>query len=384
MPVDYLYALFGFFLSLLIGRICIPRIIIVSKKKRLLDVPNYRKVHTQLIPRLGGISFFPGIVIAYGCTRGIMLASTGGGSLLDPLLLQNMLLFFAGMMIIFITGLYDDITGLSYRNKFWLQLISALILVVPFNTITDFYGLLGIGHIPLAVGLPLTVIVVMGVINSYNLIDGVDGLCSGLSILACLTYGIWFTYSGHMEMAILTASTIGVVLAFFMYNVFGKRLKIFMGDSGSLTMGYIIAFLSLQFISHSAQALPPVGNQTLIIALSIVFIPIFDTTRLFITRLLRKKSPFAPDKHHIHHKFLRLGFNHIQSTLMILLIQAIYIVVNFLLVNHINVNLLLLIDLGSGVLLIAWLNWRARVKGVDKEDEEDDDEHAGHECPAES
>lgn len=364
MPIYIYYALLGFFLSLLIGRICIPRIIIVSKKKRLLDTPNYRKVHTTLTPRLGGISFFPAIVIAYCCTRGAYLSSMGGGAVIDPFFLQHMLFFFAGMMVIFITGFYDDIVGLSYRYKIILQLIATLMLVLPMNTIDNMYGLLGIHNIPLYIGIPFTTIIIVAVINSYNLIDGVDGLCSGLSILACLTYGIWFVYGGHYELTLLSFATIGVVTAFFMYNVFGKKLKIFMGDSGSLTMGYIIAFLSLQFIGHSAVTLPPVGNNYLIIALSIVFIPVFDTSRLFLTRMLNGKSPFEPDKNHIHHKFLRLGFNHIQSTMIILLIQAVYIAVNFLLVGRINVNLLLLVNLLSGMALVTFLNWRARVKGA--------------------
>lgn len=371
MPLYLLYILGAFFLSLLIGRICIPRIIIVSKKKRLLDVPNHRKVHTKLIPRLGGISFFPAIVISYCCTLGIFLSQSKHIPMINDIFLRDMLFFFAGMMVIFIVGLYDDITGMSYRRKFLLQLIAALILVLPAGAIGNFNGLLGLNHIPPVVGIPLTVVVVMAVINSYNLIDGVDGLCSGLSIIACATLGLLFFSQASHGLVLLVASTIGVVTAFFMYNVFGHRLKIFMGDSGSLTMGYVIAFLSLQFIGQNQAMHTVIGNNALIVALGIVFVPLFDTTRLFISRLINGKSPFHPDKNHIHHKFLRLGFNHIQSTLAILGIQILFIVSNLILALHININLVLAIDFVAAVSLIILLNTIARMKGIPEADEEE-------------
>lgn len=384
MSLYLLYILGAFFLSLLIGRICIPRIIIVSKKKRLLDVPNHRKVHTKLIPRLGGLTFFPAIVISFCCTLGIFLSQSEHILRINDLFLKDLLFFFAGMMVIFIVGLYDDITGISYRRKFLLQLIAALILVLPAGAIGNFNGLLGFNHIPPVVGIPLTVVVVMAVINSYNLIDGVDGLCSGLSIIACATLGLLFFLQDSHGLVLLVASTIGVLTAFFMYNVFGNRLKIFMGDSGSLTMGYVIAFLSLQLIGQNQAMHTVVGNNALIVALGIVFVPLFDTSRLFITRLIDGKSPFNPDKNHIHHKFLRLGFNHIQSTLAILGIQILFIVCNLILVHHIDINLVLAVDFAAAVSLIILLNTIARMKGIPETDEEEHSEEEGEEATVKS
>ena len=356
MPNEIAYIIWGFVLSLAIGRICIPSIIIVSKKKRLIDIPNERKVHTALIPRLGGISFFPALVISYTFIKGIFWASNGFAAIESPIFIRDLLFFTCGLMIIFATGLSDDIAGLSYRRKFLLQFIAAAIMVIPTGYINNLYGLFGIHQIPAILGIPLTIIIVIGIINAYNLIDGVDGLCSGLSSLVFITSGVFFYINGNFGIALLATCTLGVVFAFFMYNVFGKRLKIFMGDGGSLTLGYIISFFCLQFITKPEISFEIPSGETLMIAMGLIFIPLFDTTRVFASRIYRGVSPFYPDKTHIHHKVLRLGFTHLQSTLILLCIQAIYILANILLTPYLNINIMFIINMGSGILLIYVLN----------------------------
>lgn len=356
MPDHILYIILGFLISLVIGRICIPNIIIISKKKRLIDIPNERKVHSAYISRLGGISFLPAIIISYGLTRGLFWWICGEYSISDPVFIKDVLFFMSGLMIIFSTGLTDDIMGLSYKRKIFLQFLAALILVIPMGYINNLYGLFGIYSVPAFAGIPLTILLVLTVINAYNLIDGVDGLCSGLSLLMLISSGAWFYINGNAGLSLMAACTTGVVLAFFMYNVFGQRLKIFMGDGGSLVMGYIISFFSLQFIIQENPIVNEPNGRILMIALSMIFVPLFDTTRVFVTRIFHGKSPFNADKTHVHHKLLRLGFTHIQSTMILICVQASYIILNIVLSPRININFMFALNIGIAMLLISILN----------------------------
>ena len=165
--------------------------------------------------------------------------------------------------------------------------------------------------------------------------------------------------AGNAHLALLGACAVGATLVFFMYNVFGRKLKIFMGDSGSLILGYIAAFLCLQLVV-GAQHGHTVPHLTLISLMGVVFVPMADMTRVFAQRILSGKSPFTPDKRHIHHKFLQLGYTHLQCTLMIVLIQAVYIVGNFLLADRVNINVALLINIVAMVVLVLSLNARIR------------------------
>ena len=329
------YLIAGACISFMIGRVAIPRIILIAKRKRIFDTPNPRKIHTQQIPRLGGVSFLPGMLIAYFLIRGIQCTIGGNGMPdVETIYQETIFYFFTGLITIAAVGLWDDIIGLTYKYKLLVQL--------------------GIYAIPDWMSTPLTVLIVMVVINAFNLIDGMDGLCSGLSIVTLLTLTVLLVHSGNPMLALLSASTVGVVAAFFRYNYFGKRLKVFMGDCGSLTLGYITAFLLLQLASANNGT----GNSqlTLVTLMSIIFIPLFDTTRLFIQRICLGHSPFCPDKNHIHHKFLQIGCSQRQSFWLILCIQIVYIIANFLLAPIVNINVLLFVDILSALALIFFLD----------------------------
>lgn len=244
------YLIAGACISFMIGRVAIPRIILIAKRKRIFDTPNPRKIHTQQIPRLGGVSFLPGMLIAYFLIRGIQCTIGGNGMPdVETIYQETIFYFFTGLITIAAVGLWDDIIGLTYKYKLLVQLFVALLLVLPAGRIVNLEGIFGIYAIPDWMSTPLTVLIVMVVINAFNLIDGMDGLCSGLSIVTLLTLTVLLVHSDNPMLALLSASTVGVVAAFFRYNYFGKRLKVFMGDCGSLTLGYITAFLLLQLAS---------------------------------------------------------------------------------------------------------------------------------------
>ena len=249
----------------------------------------------------------------------------------------------SGATVLFCVGLADDLAGVGYRIKFLAQLLSAALLLCSGVWIDNLDGLFGLHHVPTAVGALLTVLVVVLLTNAYNLIDGIDGLCSGLSILALFTFGVWFLTMG------------GVVTIFFFYNVMGHRMKIFMGDTGSLLLGFVIAFLGLKFYDLNINGEFYRIDAAPAVFLGIVFIPAFDTVRVFCVRMAAGLSPFYPDRRHIHHKLLRIGLTHLQGTLVIVVLQACFILLNFLLRN-VNINLLFGINLVLGVLLIQGLN----------------------------
>lgn len=349
------YLIAGACISFMIGRVAIPRIILIAKRKRIFDTPNPRKIHTQQIPRLGGVSFLPGMLIAYFLIRGIQCTIGGNGMPdVETIYQETIFYFFTGLITIAAVGLWDDIIGLTYKYKLLVQLFVALLLVLPAGRIVNLEGIFGIYAIPDWMSTPLTVLIVMVIINAFNLIDGMDGLCSGLSIVTLLTLTVLLVHSDNPMLALLSASTVGVVAAFFRYNYFGKRLKVFMGDCGSLTLGYITAFLLLQLASANNGT----GNSqlTLVTLMSIIFIPLFDTTRLFIQRICLRHSPFCPDKNHIHHKFLQIGCSQRQSFWLILCIQIVYIIANFLLAPIVNINVLLFVDILSALALIFFLD----------------------------
>lgn len=191
--------------------------------------------------------------------------------------------------------------------------------------------------------------------NAYNLIDGIDGLCSELSLLALLTFGFWFIVHGIYVYAMMAMAMAGVVLVFFFYNVLGKRLKVFMGDTGSLLLGYLIAFLGLKFYSLNVSGEFFRINAAPAVFLGVVSIPVFDVVRVFCARMAAGLSPFYPDRRHIHHKLLRIGLTHLQSAMVIVLLQVGFILLNFLLRN-VSINLLLAINVALGFAVNYLLN----------------------------
>lgn len=346
----------AFLLSVGTGWVIIPRIVMISKKKRLFDELSARKSHTGMVPRLGGASFFPTFLFAFTLTMGMRYIfgyNVADDYFMDSL--RELMFLLAGSTVLFCVGMADDLTGVGYKGKFLAQTLSAVLICCSGVEITSLDGLFGIYEIPYWVGIILTVLIIVLLANAYNLIDGIDGLCSGLSLLALLTFGFWFIVHGIYVYAMMAMAMAGVVLVFFFYNVLGKRLKVFMGDTGSLLLGYLIAFLGLKFYSLNVSGEFFRINAAPAVFLGVVSIPVFDVVRVFCARRAAGLSPFYPDRRHIHHKLLRIGLTHLQSAMVIVLLQVGFILLNFLLRN-VSINLLLAINIALGFAVNYLLN----------------------------
>jgi len=312
--------MFCFGIAFLITLFLIPSIVEIARAKSLTAEPNGRSSHSKSIPTLGGIAIFTGVAIS-----SLIFFSFST--------FPKFQFTIAGLLIIFFAGFKDDIIGISPFKKFLAQIAACLIIIV-FGTIrfTNLHGFLGLYEISNHVGLLITIITIVGITNCYNLIDGIDGLTATLGILVSLTFGTWFYLIGQYNWAMLSVSLTGALLAFLIFNVFGKKNKIFMGDTGSLILGYIIAVMAIEFNEFNINLTGPyVVHAAPAVSIGIIMVPFFDTLRVFFTRIFKNKHPFTPDKTHLHHYLLDLGLSHIMATLIILLVSIFFIAVSFLL-----------------------------------------------------
>lgn len=343
-----LFLLSGFLVSVLLGMIIIPRILVISHKKRLYDVPDSRKVHTTPVPRLGGLSFFPVILMSMALVMGFRLYLWPSDlSSLSLEMLHEYLFLFVGMTLLYLVGVCDDLVGVGYRYKFVVQIVAALLLVLSGNWFYTLGGLFGIYSVPAWVGISFTVFIVVYVTNAINLIDGIDGLASGLCCIALLVLSAIFFILGQYVYATLAVCTLGILMPFWCYNVFGNAKrghKLFMGDAGSLTLGYVISFLIIHLcVSNSSSSDCP--NPYMVIAFSTVLVPLLDVIRVVLHRLRERKSPFLPDKNHFHHKLLRTGLRVRMVMVTILCVSVFFIALNMVLVKYMNITYILLFDL---------------------------------------
>lgn len=330
------------FLSLAIGftivYFVIPKIIKISLIKKLFDVPNSRSASKKVVPTLGGIAILAGFFIS-------LIVSS------DSFNINELKYMLAAIILMFMVGLKDDIIGLSAKKKFVVQLVTALYLVLLGHyRITDFHGILGINEIGVVFGTFFSVLLIVGIINALNLIDGIDGLASGICLLISVVYGVWFLNAGDVMYALVCFSMTGSLVAFFLYNVFGTTNKIFMGDTGSLILGTIVALLTIRFNElNPASGLTVHGQPA--IAFAIVIVPVIDTIRVFAIRLSQKKSPFAPDMNHIHHHLLRLTNNHLVSSLILISVNGLLVMLAFASFESLGNNHLFVLLVVLGFLL---------------------------------
>ena len=337
----------GFVLSGLLGLIILPNILFVSHKKHLFDMPDARKVHTAPVPRLGGLAFLPVILVTVFLIMGIYLFVTDFQNTPSLVRFFQMLMFlFAGMTLLYLVGEADDLVGVGYRYKFLVQTVAAALIVLSGNWLGSFAGLFGIENVPAWIGMPVTILAIIFITNAINLIDGIDGLASGLSIISLLTLTVLLLMNSSFSYTLFAVATLGMVLVFWFYNVFGNAMKghkLFMGDTGSLTLGYILSFLTI----HLSQDISGEhGKWQMIVAFSSLLVPMFDVVRVSLHRIRKGRSPFLPDKNHIHHKLIRAGMKEIKYVLITILgIDLFFIAFNALLADRINITLLLLCDI---------------------------------------
>ena len=346
-----LFLLFGFLFAVSLGMVIIPRILVISHKKRLYDVPDARKVHTMPVPRLGGLSFFPVILMSMFLVIGFRLYFWDmDTSSLSFNMLYEYLFLFVGMTLLYLVGVCDDLVGVGYRYKFAVQIAAALLLVLSGNWFDSLGGLFGIYSVPAWIGMPFTVFIVVYITNAINLIDGIDGLASGLCCIALSVLSVIFFLRGQYVYALLAVCTLGILMPFWCYNVFGnanRGHKLFMGDAGSLTLGYVISFLIIH-MSVTNEVSPTLSNPYMVIAFSTVLVPLLDVIRVVLHRLREHKNPFLPDKNHFHHKLLRTGMRVRMVMVTILGIAVSFIGLNAWLAWQMNITFLL------GINLILW------------------------------
>ena len=353
---NWIFLSAGCLLSLVLGLMIIPKILLISYKKRLFDLPDSRKVHQVPVPRLGGISFFPVILISSCFILGVRVST---GFPIVELPAHEFLFFTVGGMMLFLIGVADDLIGVGYRYKFLVQIIAAFLIVCPGEWFNTLGGLFGIYELPVALGVLFTLFVVVYITNAINLIDGIDGLASGLSCIALFVLGIICMVEGDEIYAQLAFATLGVIVPFWFYNVFGNAKrghKLFMGDTGSLILGYIISLLVIHLSRNDMSEANEEAHSHMVLAFSTLIVPLFDVVRVVIHRLREGKSPFLPDKNHFHHKLLRTGMRPRQVMVTILFIALFFIGINGLLADVLNITILLMLDIVLWTLMQLGIN----------------------------
>jgi UDP-GlcNAc:undecaprenyl-phosphate/decaprenyl-phosphate GlcNAc-1-phosphate transferase len=334
----------GFITAFTLTYVVIPSVIRVAKQKKLFDTPNERSSHVQPTPSLGGIAIFAGAIC--GIILWTPFEAFG--------ILQYIL---AAFVIMFLVGVKDDLMPVSPTTKLVGQILCAIILVYKSHIkVTSLYGIMGIHEIPELFSFALSLLTIVGIINAFNLIDGINGLAGSIGLLICVVFGSWFFLVDHIEIAIVAFSLAGAIVAFLKYNI--SPSKIFMGDTGSLHVGMVCSILAIKFIELHKEL--PADKTFFVqgapaIAICILIVPLVDTARVFAIRLSQGKSPFHPDKNHIHHLLLNLGFTHSKVTLTLVLVNLAFILMGFLL-SWIGNTQLIALALMLAFGLAYWLN----------------------------
>jgi UDP-GlcNAc:undecaprenyl-phosphate/decaprenyl-phosphate GlcNAc-1-phosphate transferase len=292
---DYKFALLCFVTAFTVSLIAIPPLISLIKKYQLYDLPDARKEHAAPVPTMGGIAIFAGLTMALFCWFPFSSEAP-------------QICFFLSILILLALGIMDDLRDLSAKYKFIVQTGLAVLIALSGIRITSFDGLLGIHELPLTAQYTFTILAIVGITNAFNLIDGIDGLAGGLGFMSLVTLGIFLTANGDVNTALIAFSLAGGIFAFLYFNL--NPARIFMGDTGSLLLGFVVAVLSIRLMQVNVQVASPVFPHALIFVAGIVLIPVFDTLRVFAVRIWNGKSPFAADKTHIHHLLTNQGFSH--------------------------------------------------------------------------
>ena len=283
-----------------------PYVIKIARKMQLLDEPDARKLQKKPVPVMGGVAVIWGIIIGAGITS---------------MFFNSYALFpsIVAITVMLYIGLADDILGLSpaFRLLFEMGVICFVVWMDGTN-MNDFHGLFGIHEIPTYLSIPLVLFAGCGIINAINMIDGVDGLSSGLCIMACMIFGVFFCLAREGTMAVMCSLTAGALIPFFLHNVFGKTTKMFIGDSGTLMMGMLMTIFTLHIVDNDLRVAYNFPNLGVVaFTISVLSVPIFDTLRVMTARSLRGISPFKADKSHLHHLFIEMGFSHVGTSLCV-------------------------------------------------------------------
>ena len=367
----FLSVLLGeFLLAMLVGAAIIKVLLQVSYKNKIFDIPNERKVHITPVPRLGGMSFMPTLMIVIAFSIGIIyrldLMAT---PTMDIMLLVRLSFLMGSSMLLYVIGILDDLSDLSYKTKFLVQFLASSLLVSSGLWLNNFYGLFGIGRIPFYIGMPFTVLLLMWITNAINMIDGIDGLASGLSIIALGVLSYLFFRERRFIYSSIAITMLGAVIAFWLFNMFGKpenKSKLYMGDTGSLTIGLVLCFLIVSISSFTGRSGMITNGKYLTIVFSSLLIPLLDVPRVMFSRIIKHKSPFEADENHIHHKLLRCGLSARQSLWIILAMDAVIVVLTAGMTRIFGINLIFAIDILIYLIIFFVVSKNVKLDSVPK------------------
>ncbi len=357
MDANLLRLALVFLTGFIITYFTIPSILEIAYKKNLFDVPNERKVHKREIPSLGGVGIFIGVLITF------TVWSTPAA-----FAMESYKYLLTAYLILFFVGLKDDLIIMEALPKLVIQILVACILVYGGIQINNLYGIFGITELNYYVGFALSVFFIVGVTNAFNLIDGIDGLAGGLGGINCLTFGALMYIYDEFEYATLAFAIAGSLLSFLRYNFSSYPTKIFMGDTGSLLLGLTVSVLSIVFMN----AEPKPGELNIIsppiVVLGIIFIPLIDTLRVMVLRILDGRSPFSADKNHIHHQFLESGVTHKMASiaLYVINITLVITVIGFRNSKALLLGILILFVGSASTQVLVFLRYKRRDKRVDE------------------
>jgi UDP-GlcNAc:undecaprenyl-phosphate GlcNAc-1-phosphate transferase len=305
---NYKFALLCFVTSFVVTMLVIPLIIKFAKKYSLYDMPGERKEHAYPVPTMGGIAVVAGMVAALLMWQPFHYET-------------EQICFFFSVLVLLSLGIMDDLRDLSASYKFLIQAGLATLMAIAGIRITSFEGLFGIYDLPIAAQYTFTLLTITGVTNAFNLIDGIDGLAGGLGFMSLSILGIFLTMNGDITFALIAFSLAGGIVAFLYFNF--NPAKIFLGDTGSLVLGFSIAVLSIRLMQVNTLTTLP---HTPLFILGIVFIPVFDTVRVFASRIWKGRSPFVADKTHIHHLLTNAGFSHLFAARLICCLHGLILI----------------------------------------------------------
>lgn len=312
-----------------------PSLIKVAILKRLFDAPgDTRKLHTRMVPTIGGIIIFAGTLFSYSLwfpdIHDYPQLAKG---------ISDYKFIVSTLLVMFFVGVKDDIIGTAPVKKLVAHVLVGMVLVLMADIrIVSMHGLFGIETLPLWTSVFLSLFTYIVVVNAFNLIDGVDGLAGGVGFIASSAFGCWFALVGDSAMACLAFALSGSLFAFLFFNF--SPAKIFMGDSGSLTIGLIICILAIKVIGYDVSAIESrflLNVSKPIFAMAVLVYPLVDTLRIFIYRAVRGVSPFSADRNHLHHRLLDIGLSH-KGTVVTIYFFNVFIIALTIGLSVINVN----------------------------------------------
>ncbi len=362
MTTSIIHLLLGLCLSFLLSIIIIPIFRSIAIKIGLVDKPNFRKTHKNLIPLVGGIAI--GFVLVFTLL------------LLGPMsyITNAFLKLLGGSYVLLIIGAVDDRKDIKASFKLAIQFICSLIIAMAGYKLTSLHGILGIYDLPVVAQYILSIILITGVINAFNLMDGIDGLAGSLMLIGFIILGFISVFIGQEFYAMLAFIISGSLVGFLKYNVFGGEKKIFMGDAGSLFLGFLMIGIALDLINIASHQW--IGDNViwlLPLIIAIFIIPVADSLRVYYTRIKNGNSPFKADRTHIHHLFLELGLKHTKVTLILSMLSLSLVIIGFALhfilsLHAIIIGILVLLSMMYFMLMInrEVNEWQGRIRDMEE------------------